>query len=135
MEPSMSHFIAELDPSVFVLDCLPNMNEPTNIVDRVCPFVRTLRAARPTTPIVMVENVIVQNSHVVNPKRTSQQKNAEYKIEFEKLLAEGVKDLHYIPSDKLLGDDFEGTVDSVHPTDVGFMRLAEAHEPVLRKLV
>ena len=31
----------------------------------------------------------------------------------EKLIAEGWKDLHFLPKDDMLGDDFEGTVDGV----------------------
>jgi len=35
----------------------------------------------------------------------------------------------------LLGTDNEGTVDSSHPTDLGFWRQADAMEPVLRGIV
>jgi hypothetical protein len=46
-------------------------------------------------------------------------------------LEAGVKDLYYIPADHLLGDDGEATVDGVHPTDLGFLRMAETIGPVL----
>jgi hypothetical protein len=35
----------------------------------------------------------------------------------------------------LLGDDNEGTVDSSHPTDLGFVRQADAFEKALRPLL
>jgi len=36
----------------------------------------------------------------------------------------------------LLGEDFdECTVDGVHPTDMGFMRIARGLEPVIRKIL
>jgi GDSL-like Lipase/Acylhydrolase family len=35
----------------------------------------------------------------------------------------------------LLGDDNEGTVDSSHPTDLGFVRQADAFENALRPLL
>jgi lysophospholipase L1-like esterase len=41
--------------------------------------------------------------------------------------------LHYVPGESLLGEDGEATVDGTHPTDVGFLRIADALEPVLRK--
>ena len=34
-----------------------------------------------------------------------------------------------------IGDDAEGTVDASHPTDLGFMRQADAFEPVLRAVL
>ena len=40
--------------------------------------------------------------------------------------------LHYLEGDKLLGNDTEGTTDASHPNDLGFLRQADAFEPVLR---
>src|SRR5258705_7674130 len=50
MEPELADLLAELDPAVYVLDCLPNMTAE-EVEQRVEPFVRTLRKAHPTTPI------------------------------------------------------------------------------------
>jgi hypothetical protein len=33
----------------------------------------------------------------------------------------------------MLGDDAEGATDGSHPSDLGFMRQADAFEPVLRQ--
>ncbi len=55
MEPELAGLLAELDPAVYVLDCLPNMKAAL-VTERVEPFEKTLRAARPTTPIVLVED-------------------------------------------------------------------------------
>ena len=51
---------------------------------------------------------------------------------YEQLKASGVKHLHYLGGDDLLGDDAEGTTDASHPNDLGFVRQADAFEPVLR---
>jgi hypothetical protein len=45
---------------------------------------------------------------------------------------EGVKDLHFLPSQGMLGDDDEGTVDGCHPNDLGMMRQADAFVKSLR---
>ena len=52
-----------------------------------------------------------------------------------KQLCQERPNLHYLPGEHLLGDDAEGTVDSSHPTDLGFLRQAEAFAKVLRPLV
>ena len=57
------------------------------------------------------------------------------RAEFEKLQKEGVKGLHYLSGDGLLGDDGEATVDGSHPTDLGFVRQADAMEKALRPLL
>ena len=43
--------------------------------------------------------------------------------------------LHYLRGDKLIGDDGEGTVDGSHPTDLGFMRQADAFAGALKPLL
>ena len=44
MEPAMADLLAELDPSVYVLDCIWNMS-PEQVSERVVPFVEKLRSA------------------------------------------------------------------------------------------
>ena len=55
MEPEVTKFIAELDPAVFVLDCLPNMSAK-DVIERAEACVKILREARPKTPILLVED-------------------------------------------------------------------------------
>ncbi|MFN0054172.1 MAG: SGNH/GDSL hydrolase family protein [Planctomycetales bacterium] len=135
MEPQMATLFAELDPAVFVLDCLPNMSAP-EVKERVEPFVATLRAARPATPILLVEDRSYTDNFLVTSKR---QRNADsraaLKQAFENLKQKGTKQLYYLGGEELLGDDGEGTVDSSHPTDLGFQRQAEAFEKALRPIL
>ena len=46
-----------------------------------------------------------------------------------------MKGLYYLEGAGLLGADGEDTVDSSHPTDLGFLRMADAFEPVLREIL
>lgn len=135
MEPEMATLFAELDPAVYVLDCLPNM-VPQEVTERVEPFVRTLRKAHPKTPILLVEDRSYSDAFLVTSKR---QRNAESRAAlrgaYDRLTAAGIGHLAYLPGDKLLGDDNEGTVDSSHPTDLGFVRQADAFEAALRPLL
>lgn len=135
MEPEVATLLAELDPSVYVLDCLPNMNDK-EVTARLEPFVKTLRAAHPQTPIVLVEDRNYSDAFLIDSKRQrNESSQAALRAAFKRLKADGVKNLHYIPAAKLLGDDNEGTVDSSHPSDLGFMRQADAFAPVLAPLL
>ncbi len=138
MEPELADLLAELDPSVYVLDCLPNM-DAKEVTGRVEPFVRKLRVARPATPIVLVEDRSYADAFLVASKRARNDgSRAALKAAYERLRQSGVKELHYLEGADLLGADGEGTVDSSHPNDLGFMRQADAHAtvlgPILRKL-
>lgn len=135
MEPEMARLFAELDPAVYVLDCLPNMDGKL-VRQRVVPFVRILRKARPTTPILLVEDRSYTNAFLVGARRKRNEENRRaLKEAYATLKREGVANLYYLEGEHLLGDDGEGTVDSSHPTDLGFVRQADAFEKVLRPLV
>ena len=126
MEPEMADLLAELDPSIYVLDCLPNL-VAGEIKERVEPFVRKLRAAHPDTPIVLVEDRTLQDSFLIAGRMEYYhlKDRAELKAAYERLKKSGVKNLHYIPGEHLFGDDGEGSVDGSHPSDLGFMRQAD----------
>jgi len=135
MDPELVKLIAPLDVAVYVIDCAPNMG-PDLITERTEPLVHTLRAAHPDTPIVLVENIVYQQSWFLDKKQAAHvDKNAALCAAYQRLLNEGVKNLYYIPGDNLLGHDFEATVDGTHPTDVGFLRMADVIEPVLRRIL
>jgi len=135
MEPAMADLLCEVDAAVYVLDCLPNMTTPM-VTERVVPFVETLRKARPNTPIVLVENEVYENAAVLpNVAASLAEKNGALRKAYEQLKAKGVRGLAYVPCGGLLGSDGEGAVDGVHPTDLGFLRIAQALDPVLRDVL
>ena len=41
---------------------------------------------------------------------------------------------HYFIADKILGDDFDGTIDGTHPNDLGFYRMTQSLLPTIKKL-
>jgi lysophospholipase L1-like esterase len=133
MDPPVTDLIAKLDVAAYVIDCAPNMSNEL-ITERTEPLVNTLRKAHPDTPIVFVENVPYQQSDYLAPTREGYtKKNELLRAAYDRLTAAGVKGLYYVPSTDLLGHDGEATVDGTHPTDLGFMRMADAIEPTLRE--
>lgn len=132
LEPEVGRFLVELDASAFVLDCLPNLNGAATAA-RTIPMVRQIRSAHPEVPIVLVEDRTYADAFF-SPKRAkrNQENRDAFRKAYESLLADGVVNLLYVSGDTLLGDDGEATVDGSHPTDLGFMRQADALEPALR---
>jgi hypothetical protein len=135
MEPAMAELIAELDPAVFILDCLPNMNGAM-VTQRVEPFVKRLRRSHPDTPILLVEDRTYSSAFLnARLEKGNRENRLALRQAYGRLLVAGVKGLHYLPGEMLLGRDGEDTVDSSHPTDLGFARQAEAFLQVLTPIV
>ncbi len=135
MDAAVGDFLTDIDAAVYVIDCLPNMNA-AQVLEKCGALVRQLRAKRPDTPIILVEDRRYTNEWI----RPSQVKfhdanHAALKSVFDALQKEGVAHLHYIAGDNLLGDDAEGAADGSHPSDLGFMRQAAVMEPVIRQVM
>jgi len=133
-EPEIAALLAELDPQVYVLDPLPNMNYES-VAERMPVMLDKLRAAHPMTPIVLVEHIEVGDAQVVPSRRGYAKSNDELHRIYEIRVRAGDKKLFYVNGAKLLGDDGQGTVDRVHPTDLGFMRMSDGIEPVLKRAI
>jgi lysophospholipase L1-like esterase len=136
MEPEVADLLAELDPRVYFIDCLPNLSSGEEVAEKTPPLIEKLRRARPATPIVLVENIVYPDTFLEERKRAVvEAKNSAFRKVYQNLQRAGVKNIYYIPAADLLGADGEATVDGIHPTDVGFERMANAFEPVLKRIL
>ncbi len=133
MDASVGEFLIRLDPAVYVIDCLPNMDAKL-VTERTIPLVKQIRAARPNVPIVLVEDRRNTNAWIQPARNEHHTANhAALKAAYDTLKKENVAKLFYVEGDKLLGDDGDGATDGSHPNDLGFVRQADAMEPVIRE--
>ncbi len=135
MEASVGALLAELQPSAYAIDCLPNMT-PELVAERTEPLIRQLREARPDVAILMVEDRTFTNARFRQSTRSAhEQRRANFRRAYENLVAAGVKRLSYLKGEDLLGDDGEGATDGSHPNDLGMVRYADAYERSLRRII
>ena len=115
---------------------MPNM-VAVEIAERLEPFVRPLRARRPETPILVVEDRTYQDAFLLGSHiRRTRSGRRRCARPYDRLVAAGVTSLQFLAGANQLGDDGEATVDGSHPTDLGFVRQADvfagAIVPLLR---
>jgi hypothetical protein len=136
-EPEMAEILSRVDARAWVLDPLPNMAADT-IVERLGNLVRSLRRAHPDVPLVLVEHV--RPSRLTGPAERpwaeEWSKTTRFMTEVvNSARADGVTGITVVPWTDLVGDDFEATVDGIHPTDLGFQRMAAAIGPAVREAI
>ena len=135
MEQSVADLLAELDPAIYIVDCLPNML-PKEITERTGPLVKTIRMKHPDTPIVLIENLDYPQG-LWNPgiEKSVVLKNRLLSDVYARLKKEGIPNIYYVKNDSLLGNEGNSTVDGVHPTDLGFWQMTNTLEPILRAIL
>ncbi len=135
LEPELADLMGQLDAAAYGVDCLPNLG-PEEVAKRTVPFVLRLRKLRPQVPIVLVEDRFYADSVLVTSRRKRNQGNHRaFREKYQELLRMGVKGLHYVRAERLLGSDGEATTDGSHPNDLGMMRMADALEGVFAPLL
>ncbi|MDC0870253.1 SGNH/GDSL hydrolase family protein [Flavobacteriaceae bacterium] len=124
METPIIELISEIKASVYVIECLQNMNIK-QVKERVLPLVKIIRKKQPSTPIIFVENMMYKTAFLDKTIETELiQENLALKNEYDKILKNGFQNIFYIEDMKADSMDNEGTVDGVHLTDLGFLRYA-----------
>lgn len=133
MDAAVGDLLVKIDAAVYVIDCLPNM-DAAMVTLKCVPLVKQIRAAHPTTPIVLVEDRRQTNAWIL-PALTQfhTDNHAALRACLAALKRDGIKGLYYLAGDDLLGDDAEAATDGSHPSDLGMVRQADRFEPVLRK--
>lgn len=135
MEKEVAYMLSDLQADAFILDCVPNTS-PKDIKERTKDFVLALRKQHPSIPVIFIQSVIREagnfNQTVAN-KVMEQNKSIEREVLM--LKEKGIKDLYLIKENNFLGQDHEGTVDGVHPNDVGFERMLSAIQPEILSIL
>ena len=101
------------------------------------PFIDILRSGNKEIPILVISKIRYARE-LVDP---TQLKEAVERARLQEELVQQRRDagdpnLHFLNGESLLGEHpDEGTVDGVHPTDLGFMMMADRIEPVVRSIL
>ncbi len=134
MEIALAEVIAEIDAHAYIIDALPNMD--LNLInERTEAFICRLRECRPFTPIVLVEDFPRTNAWIKNNGLAVIEQKCQRLREIVSTLTErGMGELYLVEGQHLLGDDHEASIDGIHPSDLGYMRMANCIEPVLQRL-
>ena len=128
-EDSMMEYIAALPMSAFVYDYDYNTHSPKHLAETHERGFLKVREANPDLPIILMSAPTFKRNEVFE---------ARYRVvraTYENAKARGDENVYFIGGDELMAlAGGEGTVDNCHPTDLGFVSMAAALEPVLRAL-
>ena len=129
-ENIMADVINSLDMSAFVYDYDHNAPSPEFLRETHEKFFKLLRAAHPELPVIFVSKPDTDSNITVSAERRD-----IVKATFENAIAAGDRKVFFVDGFTLFGvkDRDACTVDGCHPNDIGFLRMADAIEPALRK--
>jgi hypothetical protein len=140
LDKEMIELFGELDPKIYVLDCLGNMMDRKNypkeeVKRRYIWAVKYLQAKRPGIPIVLSEFGAFNNNRLDKERGEKiAEQNIVLKDVFTALQKEGIKNIYLLTAEEM-NMGMEDTADYGHPSDLGLVHYADAFEKVFRKVL
>lgn len=131
-EEFMARYISSLSMSMFVMDYDHNAPDPAYLEQTHERFFQIIRQAQPELPVVMVSRPDFERDCA-----DSRLRRAVIRKTYEHAVAAGDKNVWMVDGEMLFGSSDRDlcTVDDVHPTDLGFHRMADCLEPLMRKIL
>ena len=134
LDYEIAELMTECDASVYTIE-FGNCNTE-QILEKTEKFYRILRKKHPNTPIVFLEiSFFPASEYNLKRRNDFDERNVAIRQIYKQLKANKDKNLWLFTSAGQLGTDGEGTVDGVHPTDLGFLRYAEFQYPKIKKII
>jgi hypothetical protein len=139
MQPEVAQFLLELKPSIFVVDCLPNMQ--ASAVERLAPpLFKQLRAGLgQDVPIMVLEGHTYTNAWILPAVQSAQAaKRTAQRAAFEQAAASDPH-IHYVSGAGKLASLGEAQYDAtsgigVHPTNIAHLRIGQFVAEQIRSL-
>ncbi|OGV47390.1 MAG: hypothetical protein A2017_05280 [Lentisphaerae bacterium GWF2_44_16] len=127
-EPAIAEAISSLELSAFVMDYDHNAPSVEYLKNTHEDFFRIVRKHQPELPVIIISRPNTEHKDV--DKRL-----AVIKKTFDNAVSNGDKRVYFINGKALFGKTHRDacTVDSCHPNDLGFMRMAENIYPILKE--
>lgn len=131
-EQAVANYISGLKISVFVLDYDYNAPTVEHLKNTHYAFYKTVCSACPNLPIVIMTRPCGKKFDLDRDERKK-----VILATYEKAKADGDENVYFVDGSKAIKESkfLNNTVDGVHPNDVGFLNMAKALYPVLKKLI
>jgi lysophospholipase L1-like esterase len=132
LEAPIIDLINELNPSLVILDCLPNFylngrHTLTQVKERLLRSVAQIRKQHPNIPILLTQHMGYAEAPIQYEKTEAYQPLNQTLIEtFHQLRQQGHTNLYTLSKEEI-GLDHNSYVDGTHPNDMGMLRYAEAY--------
>jgi len=116
-----------------------NCNSPTGqwVADHLPEFMRILREGQPETPIVLLTAAPMNHEIFRKEAYKNRMDKKQVMREFvEAQRAAGDENIYFLDYEDILGKEWmDSTVDGCHPTDLGFLYMADGLQPVIEKII
>ena len=137
-EPEVCRLFASIpETRLLVLDYEANAGTVEQFGKTLPANIGIVRERLPDVPVLVVSRIVYSTDFTHAESLRAREQAREMQMHLVKNARDGGDaHLHFLDGSTVLGDDAdECTVDGVHPTDLGFLRMAQGMAPAIRKIL
>nr|WP_261306432.1 SGNH/GDSL hydrolase family protein [Paenibacillus andongensis] len=137
-EPELAYILSAIpDPACLILDYEANCVSTEMLQTTLPKFISIYRDKHPLTPILIISRITYAKDKFQDQMAQDRAERKQFQLQtVEREREMGDANIYFYDGSNLLGEDaHECTVDGVHPTDLGFLRMANGLAPVLQKIL
>ena len=130
-ELAMADYINTIDMSLFVMDYDHNAPSVEHLQSTHEPFFKRIREKHPTMPILLLSCPNFDHMPQAAERR------AVIEATYRRALVAGDQNVYFVDGEQFFGEKDRQlcTIDTVHPNDIGFYRMAETILPTMQKML
>lgn len=134
LQPEFAKIIAETEADAYMFDAFSN---PTakEIRERLEPFIKTVTEAHPDKPFIFLMTHMREDTEFNESWR---QFNIERRSTVRELMPQmekKYKNVYFLDAENVTSDDFDGTIDGAHPSDLGFTQFINKYQKRVQKIL
>ncbi|BBI36579.1 SGNH/GDSL hydrolase family protein [Cohnella abietis] len=137
-EPELAHLISQIEaPGLLILDYEANTPSTERLRESLPEFIRIYRDRHPDVPILVLSQIRLAREAFDGElvSRREERKRIQ-REEVDRQRAAGDLNVHFFDGALLLGEDPQDcTTDGIHPSDLGYARIATTLRPVIAELL
>ncbi|MCH3980857.1 MAG: SGNH/GDSL hydrolase family protein [Prevotella sp.] len=135
LEDAMFKILSQIDAKMYIIDCLPNIDEPDSIMPRILRGMKILRSKN-NAPILFTEHdgysFLGDGSYLHKVEAL----NRQLKETFQRLKASGYQQIYYLSQDEIgMMQDMDTQVDGLHANDIGMRYYADAYQKKIEEII
>lgn len=138
-EPELAEIISQIEnPACLIVDYEGNCPSTDHLRKTLPEFVKIYRKQHPLVPIIIPSRIPYARERLMPHLYDQRMERKQFEQSFvNELREQGDLNIYFFDGSHSLGgaDFHECTVDGSHPTDLGFLRMADALEPVLKTIL
>lgn len=134
LEPYLADLLCDCQADAIMIDGFSNPSAQ-EIRERLIPFVTRVRSCHKNIPIIFIQTLERDTRNFNLKTRAFEDEKRAAAEEMMAKVMKQFKNIYFINPGMPIGDDFDATVDGIHPSELGYQRMIDGITPQIRKIL